>query len=90
MPSLLELEEKFEALQRRLWPLEQKETGINGVLKALTESRTRLAATIARLELDEGVALSNRIQQLLNTPVVTPVMCLFGERRDSLFVSPPK
>ena len=38
MPSLLELEEKFEALQRRLWPLEQKETGINGVLKALTES----------------------------------------------------
>ena len=67
MPSLLELEEKFEALQRRLWPLEQKETGINGVLKALTESRNRLATTIARLELDEGVTLSDRIQQLTKT-----------------------
>jgi chromosome segregation ATPase len=67
IPSLLELEEKFEALQRRILPLEQKETGINGVLKALTESRNRLAATIARLELDEGVTLTNRIQQLTKT-----------------------
>jgi hypothetical protein len=25
-----------------------------------------------------------------NTPVVAPVMCLFGGRRDSLFVNPPK
>jgi hypothetical protein len=33
LPTLLELEEKFEALQRRILPLEQKETGINGVLK---------------------------------------------------------
>src|ERR1700730_2544775 len=64
MPGLLELEDKFDALQRRLAPLEQKETGINGVLKALTESRNRLAATIARLELDEGVTLAERIQQL--------------------------
>jgi hypothetical protein len=28
--------------------------------------------------------------EALNTPVVAPVMCLFGGRRDSLFVSPPK
>jgi hypothetical protein len=35
MPSLLELETNFEALQQRLWPLEQKGSGINGVLKEL-------------------------------------------------------
>jgi hypothetical protein len=64
VPTLLELEEKFEALERRILPLEQKETGINGVLKGLTEARNRLAATIARLELDEGVTLAERIQQL--------------------------
>ena len=64
LPTLLELEEKFEVLQRRILPLEQKETGINGVLKGLTEARNRLAATIARLELDEGVTLAERIQQL--------------------------
>jgi chromosome segregation ATPase len=67
MPSLLELEDKFEALQRRLSPLEQKETGVNGVLKALTETRTRLAAAIAGLERDEGVPLTDRIQQLTKT-----------------------
>jgi hypothetical protein len=64
LPTLLELEEKFETLQRRILPLEQKETGINGVLKGLTETRNRVAATIARLELDEGVTLAERIQQL--------------------------
>ena len=28
--------------------------------------------------------------EALNPPVVAPVICLFGGRRDSLFVSPPK
>jgi len=64
MPGLLELEDKFEALQRRLAPLEEKETGVNGVLKALSDNRTRLVATIARLERDEDVSLVDRIQRL--------------------------
>lgn len=64
MPGLLELEQRFEAIDRRLLPLAQKETGVNGALKALAETRKRLSATISRLELDEGVTLADRIHQL--------------------------
>jgi hypothetical protein len=67
VPGLLELEEKFEALQRRLSPLEQVQTGVNGVLRALFEARNNLSATISDLEQDEGVSLADRIQQLLKT-----------------------
>jgi uncharacterized coiled-coil DUF342 family protein len=67
VPALLELEDKFDALQRRLAPLEEKETGVVGVLGALSDARNRLAATIARLELDEGVSLVERIRQLAKT-----------------------
>ena len=31
-----------------------------------------------------------RFVEALNTPVVAPVMCLFGGRRDLLFVNPSK
>ena len=67
MPGLLELEEKFDALQRRLAPLEEKETGVIGVLKTLSDVQNRLAATIARLEREEGVSLAERIQLLTKT-----------------------
>jgi chromosome segregation ATPase len=67
MPSLLELEEKFDALQRRVVPLDEKETGVNGVLKALYDVGNRLAATIVRLERDEGVSLAESTKQLANT-----------------------
>jgi len=67
IPGLLELEEKFQALQRRLAPLDEKETGVLGVLRALTDVRNRLAATIARLEQDDGVSLTDRIHQLTKT-----------------------
>jgi len=67
MPALLELEEKFDALQRRLAPLEEKETGVVGVLRTLSDARNRLAGTIARLELDEGVSLAERIRRLAET-----------------------
>jgi seryl-tRNA synthetase len=67
MPGLLELEHKFDALQRRLVPLEQKETGAIGLLTVLSDVRNRLAATIARLARDEGVTLAERIQQLTKT-----------------------
>jgi chromosome segregation ATPase len=67
MPSLLELEEKFDALQRRVAPLDEKGTGVNGVLKALYDVGNRLAATIVRLERDEGVSLAEITKQLANT-----------------------
>jgi hypothetical protein len=31
-----------------------------------------------------------RFVEALSTPVVAPVMCLFGERRNLLFLSPSK
>jgi hypothetical protein len=37
-----------------------------------------------------GFSLRGRGAPQLNTPVVAPVMCLFGGRRDSLFVNPFK
>ena len=62
MPGLLELEEKFEALQRRLAPLEQKKTGVIGTLKALSDVRNQIDAAIARLERDdEGVGLEEHL-----------------------------
>jgi predicted nucleic acid-binding Zn-ribbon protein len=67
MPGLRKLEEKFDALQIRVAPLDKKETGVIGVLKALSDARNRLAATITRLEQDEGVGLAERVQQLAQT-----------------------
>ena len=67
MPVLLEIEEKFDALQRRLAPLDQKETGVVSVLRAFSDARIRLAATIVRLETEEGVSLPERIRQMTKT-----------------------
>ena len=67
MPGLLELEEKFEALQRRLAPLEHRKNGVIGTLKALSDVQNQVNATIARLEEDEGVTLEDRIEQLAKT-----------------------
>jgi len=67
MRGLLELEEKFGALQIRVAPLDEKETGVIGVLKALSDVRNRLVSTIARLEQHEGVSLAEGIRQLAET-----------------------
>jgi hypothetical protein len=64
MPGLAELEEKFDALAIRVAPLDEKESGVSDVLKALSDARTRLAVKIARLERHEGVCLAERVQQL--------------------------
>jgi chromosome segregation ATPase len=64
MPGLAELEEKFGALAFRVAPLDEKQSGVTDVLKALSDARNRLAARIARLERHEGVCLAERIQQL--------------------------
>jgi chromosome segregation ATPase len=64
MPGLAELVEKLDALAIRVAPLDEKESGVTDVLKALSDARSRLAAKIARLERHEGVCLAERIQQL--------------------------
>ena len=67
MHSLLELEEKFVLLQRRLAPLNEKGTGVVGLPKVLSEMRNHLDATIGCLERDENISLVERIQQLAKT-----------------------
>jgi uncharacterized coiled-coil DUF342 family protein len=67
MHSLLEVEEKFVHLQHRIAPLNEKGTGVVGLLKTLSEMRNHLDATIACLERDEDISLVERIQQLAKT-----------------------
>jgi DNA repair exonuclease SbcCD ATPase subunit len=66
LPGLSALEEKFEAVQRRLAPLEQRKSAVIATLKALSDLQNQLNGTIARLEADEGATLDDRIQQLGN------------------------
>jgi chromosome segregation ATPase len=67
MRSLLELEEKFVLLQRRIAPLDDKGTGVVGLLDALSDMRSRLDVTIAGLERQEDISLAERIQHLTRT-----------------------
>jgi chromosome segregation ATPase len=67
MPGLSELKQKFGALEARLAPLDAKDTGVVGMLKALSGAGDRLAAAIARLEQDEGAGLAQRIRELSET-----------------------
>jgi len=65
IPGLLDLEVKFDALQRRLAPMEAKDTGVKGLLHGLTEMRKQLDHRISGLEQDDGVVISARAQELL-------------------------
>lgn|SRR5262245_8747127 len=67
MPGLSELRLKFAALEARLAPLDAKETGVVAVLKASAIAGERLAATISRLEQDDGGGLADRIRELTET-----------------------
>ena len=67
MRGLMELGEKFTALQSRVAPLDKNDTGVNGVLAALSRLESRLTATLDRVEQDEGVGLAERIRQLTET-----------------------
>jgi hypothetical protein len=55
------------ALQTRVDPLADEETGIVATLKALFTARNDLAATVARLEEDEGISLAERSKHLAET-----------------------
>ena len=67
MPSMLQLGQKLSAIEKRIAPLDEKQTGVSSVLKAVSDAGNRLAATIAHLEQDEGVSLTERIRQLTTT-----------------------
>lgn len=61
---LLRLKSEFGALQTRLFPLEDQETGVRAALRSLGKTRELLAASIDRLEREEGIPLAVRVQKL--------------------------
>src|SRR5262249_44544714 len=63
MPVLIELEEKFQAVQRRLSPLEDKKIGVLGTLTALADVRDEIETKIAVLERDGAVSLEERLAE---------------------------
>jgi predicted nucleic acid-binding Zn-ribbon protein len=64
LQKLLRLKGEFGELQVRLGPLEEKETGVKGVLQSLRDQREQLVADIDRLDKDEGANLATRVDQL--------------------------
>jgi predicted nucleic acid-binding Zn-ribbon protein len=62
--KLMRLKGDFGELQVRLVPLEEKETGVKGVLQSLRDQREKLVADVDRLDKDEGGNLAARVDQL--------------------------
>src|SRR5215470_11767559 len=62
--ELLRLKDEFGALQTRLVPLDDKETGVNSVLKGINTTRDELAANIDRIDNAEGIALKSKVDNL--------------------------
>jgi chromosome segregation ATPase len=64
METVSRLKSEFVVLQNRLTPLEHKETGVRSELRSLSKTRELLAASIDRLEREEGIPLAVRVQKL--------------------------
>jgi hypothetical protein len=64
MEIILRLKGDFDVLQHRLLPLEDKETGVRNAFRSVSKTRELLAASIDRLEREEGVPLATRVQKL--------------------------
>jgi chromosome segregation ATPase len=64
LQKLLQHKQEFGELQVRLGPLEDKESGVKGVLQSLRDQREQLVAEIERLDKDEGSNLAGRVDQL--------------------------
>jgi small-conductance mechanosensitive channel len=65
--ELLRLKDEFGALQTRLVPLDDKETGVNSVLKAINATREELTANIERVDNHEGSTLKVKVDDLGQT-----------------------
>jgi hypothetical protein len=64
MEIILRLKGDFDVLQHRLLPLEDKESGVRNAFRSVSKTRELLAASIDRLEREEGVPLATRVQKL--------------------------
>jgi chromosome segregation ATPase len=64
METLLRLKGDFDVLQGRLMPLEDQETGVRSAFRSLSKTRELLAASIDRIEREEGMPLAARVQKL--------------------------
>jgi chromosome segregation ATPase len=64
MEMLLRLKGDFDVLQGRLMPLEDNETGVRSAFRAVSKTRELLAASIDRLEREDGIPLAARVQKL--------------------------
>ena len=64
MEMLLRVKSEFGALQTRLLPLEDQETGVRTALRSLGKTRELLAASIDRIEREEGIPLAVRVQKV--------------------------
>jgi hypothetical protein len=64
MEMILRLKGDFDVLQGRLMPLEDKETGVRSLYRAVSKTRELLAASIDRLEREEGIPFAARVQRL--------------------------
>jgi uncharacterized coiled-coil DUF342 family protein len=62
--ELLRLKDEFGALQTRLVPLDDKETGVHSVLKAINTTREELAANIDHVDNHDGSTLKAKVENL--------------------------
>jgi chromosome segregation ATPase len=63
----MQLREDFDALQTRLGPLENRESGIKSVINGLHDIRDQLIAAMERLDRDGDVRLADRAAEFTET-----------------------
>jgi chromosome segregation ATPase len=66
MESLTQHQKNFDALQARVYPLEDEERGIRSILIKLNNTTDLITTRIVPLEVDGETNLSVRVQQLTN------------------------
>jgi DNA repair exonuclease SbcCD ATPase subunit len=65
--AFVALKSELEALQQRLAPLDNRQTGVRSIISALQEVRDQLTVTIERLELDGEATLAGRASEFTET-----------------------
>jgi len=65
--GFVELKGELEALQSRLAPLDNRETGVRSIISALEEVRDQLTVTIERLDRDGETTLAGRASEFAET-----------------------
>ena len=65
--AFVALKGELEALQSRLAPLDNSQTGVRSIISALQEVRDQLTVAIERLERDGETTLANRASEFTQT-----------------------